>query len=236
MYGCTISQFPFSKQGITGEITLNELLSNLGQMVGYNATLIATVDTNKHGPSAKDCYIGQHFDEFKRQFWATAKTLIETSGNAERNYVTIDGNPLANPIDAIVYVPRFENDGIVHSFFTKKQMAFVIDGEHFIIPRGTQIDTGFSKKWSINEISKAIRKSGWVISNELTDGQSTVRGLVLTGKNTPPEQANRAAGKAITSTSSILSGGSAGITPHRINNASNARAIQPFKRLAAARA
>lgn len=204
MYGCTLSQFPFSKQGKDSEVTLGELLVNLGDMVDYKGIMVATIDTNTNGPSARNCYTGLHFEQFKRHLWLTAKALIETDPSDDKNYVSVEGNRNANPAHAVVYDPRFEGDGIVHSFFIKKQMTFVIDGERFDIPRGTQIDTGFSKKWSAADVAKAAKKAGWDVVNELIDGQSTVRALVLAGKNVSADQKARAAGKTITAPSRLV--------------------------------
>lgn len=196
MFGSTITQFPFARAQGDGESTLSELLLNLGNMVDYNAILIATIDANKHGPSAQDCYKGQHFDEFKRHFWRTAKTLVELSADQRNNYAMAGHDPSASMADAVVYAPRYEDGGIVHSFLTQKPMTFVIDGERFDIPSGTRMDTGVSKKWSADEVAHKIEESncGWSVANVLTEGSSTVQALILAGKNVSPEQYARAIG------------------------------------------
>lgn len=196
MYGCTLSQYPLLDGGKTGEVTLTETLRNLGEMVEHKAIMFAAIDTNKHDISARNCYRGPHTDEFMRHFWLTAKTLVESSADSDKNYVSVIGDRLADPATAVIYDPRFENGGVTHTFYTKRHMTFVIDGERFEIPAGTHIDAGFSAKWSAEDIKKQVRLAGWEIVKELTDGQSTIRHLVLAGKNVSDEQKLRASGKA----------------------------------------
>lgn len=196
MYGCTLSQFPLEKKGATtGETTLGELLTNIGNMVGFNAIMIATIDAQTHGPSARECYTGQHMDEFQRHFWRTVKTLLESDDPANNN-LKIDGSLTANPADAVVYAPRFEGSGVVHRHLTQQQMSFTVDGEKFGIPCGTRSDKGVSEKWGVvADVAKASKKAGWTLVNELSTGTSTVRALVLAGREVSEDQKLRAAGK-----------------------------------------
>lgn len=187
MYGCTLTQFPRHRSISQDETSLVELLENLGDMIDYNGFLVATIDTNKHGPSARDCYTGQHFDQFKRNFWRTAQHIIGMDSN---NRLIIDGN--VDPAEAFVYDPRYEDSGIVHSFVSKRTIIAQIDGENLSTAPGSLFDTGFSEKWDVEDIERPIKKTGWKIVNELDDGKNTVRAVVLAGRNTPPDIVVRA--------------------------------------------
>lgn len=187
MWGLTITQFPFVQNG---EKTLADLLKNLGDMANYNGLLIATIDTNQYPAGARDTYTGEHFREFKLQLWRTAKKIIEsTPGN-----LFMAGNDNEDPADSFEYVPRFEKarGGIVHSFLTNKSVTLRVGGRTLTIPQGSTLDTGYSEKKTVREIESAVQDTGWEIVHELTDGQSTIRALVLAAKNTSPALISRA--------------------------------------------
>ena len=193
MFGCTLSQFPFKQEpGGTGEATFHETLKNLGEMTGFNSILLATIDANLDSSSAERCYRDEHVNRWYRHIWMTAKLMIESSHDKKNNYVLVDGDAHANPADFVAHLPRYENGRIAQSYMTRVPMTFVIDGEKFRLPKGTEVVAAPSEKWSVPRVIEGLKGTGFTLVNDLTVQGSTVHALVLAGKNVSQEQIERA--------------------------------------------
>jgi len=203
MYGCTLSQFPLSKTvgSALGSTPLKSVLKNLGEMVDYDAVFIATIDSND-GEGATECYIGPYMAKFMINLWDTVKTLLELNPNDKNNFVCVEGNKRSRPSEAFKYDPYFNGRGVVHSFFAKKEMDFVINGEQYSIPRGAQIDIGFSERWPVDAVVQETRGTGWSLAKVLPCAQSSISALVFAGKNVSEEQLLRAKGEVLKKTNS----------------------------------
>jgi hypothetical protein len=161
-------------------------------MIDHNGLLVATIDTNRHGPSVEDMYTGQHFRAFKLNLWRTAKAIVES---APGNMLAIAGEDTSDFADAFKYVPHYDeaHGGIVHSFITTKQIMAKFYGDSpLFIPPGTRIDTGYSQKRTVKEVAEAAEEAGWQLVAELGDGMSTIRAVVLAAKNTSSDLIARA--------------------------------------------
>jgi hypothetical protein len=176
LLGATLGQHPFngSENPSFDGISLQKLLTNLGESTRYDAVLLATIDAEMDKETLESKYGGKGMRKLMNTFWKTAKEVA--------------GDPMFND-EAFHYYPEVdmnnpESPNVKFVHFANKQTSICINDTCYTIPQGTEFVIGCSQKATPSVILPYCYEVGWnCVPKMRLNYMNSVRMIGLTGKN-----------------------------------------------------